>query len=620
MEIAEGGEGISSSVLVRQEDGQTVTRITKTVAGESIFFDWIHTKDFSREFKFSATEPLPLDPTRFRGAHALYVRSVDNNAAPSLPDQVSFTTTTVAPTTRIDSPLGDVLAVGENIRIQWSGVDPDYSGENPGPVAGFEYKIVRLDLLDPPVPVITADPDFVLVQETPNIPWVRTRDVELALATDQRGSYMIGVRSIDEAGAIDPFLNLGGENRNVLRFQVLGGASVPDVCVSEETLGELCLSEAETREVDVVSGKSYAFDFSCDASTYGSSIEGLSYGVNVTDVDDDSQWSDYSLVGRTEAIATSGKEPITISFRCLDDFGVRGLGSIKLLPVEFSFEYDVLVIDDFRDAIWPRDEEHDAFWMRILAGSGKFSAENLDPEVAMHHVHGVNDVQSLDPQTPGVDKLANYKLVIYNTRASGYNARSSLLEESALSRSLRLYLTAGGKLWVIGEATVAATIPSQANTADFVYPKEMAPGQFAYDFLKLRTDNIWNDKNADNTRNGLIHATGNVDHGLFDMNVDPLKLSPIVRQDHGVGMVDALFAPIALEKITEGELEILYRFGAVDLRSTYHRRAVAIRWSDDSETRAHGRVAWFGFPVYFFEETEFQPTFNTMVDWFQAGP
>ncbi|HET9234551.1 MAG TPA: hypothetical protein VFP10_10450, partial [Candidatus Eisenbacteria bacterium] len=147
-EIADGGPGITSVHIPGSGDEPPVTRISKVVDGETVHFDWVHTKDTSHEFVFSSAETDSsaadsLSASRFHGCHALYVRVVDDDGAISAPDRAAFTSTTLAPVSRILNPVNDKpypLTVCFQETFHWEGLDPD--GDVP---ARFLYKLVSLE-------------------------------------------------------------------------------------------------------------------------------------------------------------------------------------------------------------------------------------------------------------------------------------------------------------------------------------------------------------------------------------------------------------------------------------------------------------------------------------------
>ena len=109
------------------------------------------------------------------------------------------------------------------------------------------------------------------------------------------------------------------------------------------------------------------------------------------------------------------------------------------------------------------------------------------------------------------------------------------------------------------------------------------------------------------------------------MRVDRQKQNTLIGR-YGVSHVDAVFDPILPESeiSSSGELDLLYVYAAtgdvfLDPKkpSEYHGRVCALRWHDPDPDREHGRIQWFGFPMYYFFDDQAQDTFNRSMDWFR---
>jgi hypothetical protein len=299
------------------------------------------------------------------------------------------------------------------------------------------------------------------------------------------------------------------------------------------------------------------------------------------------------------------------------------MATIVMNVIESTFNREVLYVDDTLDGVYPRDLEHDTFWRELLEGY-----EGVSPgQVSEFHTHGDNDGTSL-PRTPSLAFLFDHRMVIWSVDGAGHNGRSGLLQATDLSPLLGPYLSAGGKLWVEGPMNVAAMVPSPNDqTGDYVYPKDMTtiPSSFAYRFMKLRTERIQNDKGLD-VRNTLLQVRPYFpDNPVYgQMDVDTGKMNPLQARVGGVGFTDAFFAGMFLEQDPEfeGDVDSLYVYGAAgpilqNRSSSYENRLVAIRWHDPDPARRHGRVQWFGFPMYFMKMEQAQETFNRSLDWFR---
>jgi hypothetical protein len=226
--------------------------------------------------------------------------------------------------------------------------------------------------------------------------------------------------------------------------------------------------------------------------------------------------------------------------------------------------------------------------------------------------------------------MGQYKLIVWDNFGTGYNAETALLKAAALKPLLRSYLGAGGKLWLDGRMNVPPCLQSSNGiSADFLYPitaERIVPGTFAYDFLKLHTASIINPKggNLDDLLWGVAPYPGRP--AVYDsMTLDPNKVRWPFQK--GVTHCDVIKDPIFAESEPgfRGDIDSLYVYRAygneIEGRSTsYHNRLNALRWHDPDPQPLHGRIQWFGFPLYFMKNAEAQETFNRSLDWFRDGP
>jgi hypothetical protein len=335
--------------------------------------------------------------------------------------------------------------------------------------------------------------------------------------------------------------------------------------------------------------------------------------------------------GNFEPIQFTSSGIHVLYVRVRDVAGAITLGTLIMNVIEFAFDRELLFVDDSFDDLKPRDNEHDDFWRNRIADYGAFAPE----DVGEHHAHLDNDRGALSPLEPLLEDMGRYKMVVWECRGSGYNGATALLKSTETKPTLSSYLGAGGKLWIGGRMTVAATIATASGlNADLTYPKEdLTDGFFAYDFFKLHSTRINNDKAKDQSgRHNIARAIPyprpedpNYVPIYPEMNVDIDKLNLAARL-RGVSHADAVFDPLFAQSEPDfrGTIDSLYTYGssAVHLlnppsSSTYENRLVAIRWHDPDPNRAHGRVQWFGFPLYFFYDDDAQETFNRSMDWFE---
>jgi hypothetical protein len=303
-----------------------------------------------------------------------------------------------------------------------------------------------------------------------------------------------------------------------------------------------------------------------------------------------------------------------------DALGNSTLATLILNVVDMPFDKQVLWVDDSYDNTYPRDSEHDAFWRGLLSGYAGLQTG----DVSEFHSFGDNDRATSQPRVLGLAELGRYRLLIWENSGSGFGGDSGLFRVTSRP-TLALYLSSGGKLWLDGRMNIGATIPDVSGLrADLNYPKELHRGQFAWDYLKLHTTDVDDDKGTSIKNNLYIARPFPGRPEIYpQLNVDPLKQSAGLR-GLGIGHSDAVFDPILIDTEAgfEGTLDSLYAYGATgpelqDLPSRYQGRLVGVRWHDPDPAREQGRIQWFGFALYYFNDAEAQETFNRSMDWFR---
>jgi hypothetical protein len=610
-EIAGGGPGIVSELIPGTGSTPSVTRISKVVGGETISFDWVHADWTNKLFTFSATESGSGDDVsrgRFFGMHAFYVRAVDNQGAFSRPEKTAFTSATLAPMSWFTRPRTEggyyALSVRTPVRMEWAGQDPD---DVDGPV-DFLYAIVPLGTRDPPIPIMEAE-----------------------MATTE--SYVFGVRAVDAAGPVEPFIDWG---RNAFRATVypsLGG--YPTLTINEATTGSFSFrGKAAARETEVAVGNELYFTWQGSAEQYGGTIWGYSYGADIVDLDDESAWSGWgaNLKRNKEPLVFHSTGIHTFHVRVRDTAGATTLGAVIFKVIDFTFDKEILFVDDSYDSVFPRDWEHDAFWRARIEGYGQFQPE----QIGEFHAFGTDDFEFLFPRVPTLEELGRFKMIVWENLGAGFGAATSLNTATAGRPLLSSYLSAGGKLWLGGRMTVGAMIAdATGNRGDMVYPKggvggrpELKEGDFAYDFMKLHSTKIDNDKSLDtHGKNNLVLVRPWPGKPVIyeQMHFDPSKMNAVAAR-RGISHADAVFDPMFAhsEPGFRGLIDSLYAYGSTGLNhldpprsSSYENRLVGLRWHDPDPARQHGRIQWFGFPMYYLMDSDVQETFDRSLDWFQ---
>jgi len=614
-EIANGGPEITTTYIVPEGDDPGMTLVSKMVNGKPVTFSWIHTREQTKLCVFSAENQDGSDPagSRFRGMHAFYVRAVDNADAFSEPDRVAFTSVTLAPSSKLLYPTELLSQLGVNVTFSVTGTDPDGFRAGYAP-HHYIYKVVKLathginvfQALDR-----GADSLFTGLDDGPWLP-LPPGETRLATTFPELGSYGIAFRAVDVAGAVEPFLEF---TRNAAVFITNTEAGNPQIQVVDAN-GLL------PQEFSWAVGIDMNLTITCVAATEDGACD---VRWNLGGKGD---WSEWGVPGPIPSFTLPGG-PTALVVEARDPNGNTASTSYVLQGIDMPMDRELLIVDDFRDTVWPRDEEHDTFWLDLATNSGRLTELDLKPEVIKYDSHGENDVFYTFPNPPKLELLGRYKMVFWNVRGAGYNGNTSLALSGPTRRHLDAYLSAGGKWWLSGESSVAALMPTPTGQSSFEYPKEITSADYPWRWLKLFSGDVRNDNYAESDRHGMLSVEPFPDgSGVWPrMEVDKEKMRPFLRERFGVGGIDAVFDPLFTSSDPDfvGQLDSLYVLGAVaDLQngggSVYHNKLVGIRWHDPDPEPVHGATVWFGFPMYYFNDAEAQVVFDGVLDWFREQP
>jgi hypothetical protein len=620
-EIAGGGPGIVTEELPGNGATPPVTRVAKSVGGGVVFFDWVHTEEQSHHFTFD-TPDVECDSTedalvcRFLGMHAVYVRAVDDDGAVSLPEKVAFTTSNVAPRSRITRPRLDneILSTGAKVSFEWTGEDPD----SPEPGREPHHYLFRGVRLDGSCSILICDPREVL---GPFEAWEALEPGVVAKTVLlEPGQYIFGLAAVDEHGGVEPFLD---SRRNLTKIQSFASGGYPILQLSWPN-GTFSSDDSTHFELAWPVNTDFQCEVSCSAELYGEDCNDVRWGIDLPGPDAAEGWSPWTGNPVIPELRYEDAGIHTLYVQGRDTLGNVTTVTLVLDIRIFLFDRDVLYVDDSYDNLYPNDAQHDAFWRQLFAAYG------IDP-LYEFHCHGDNDRERLSPAVPTLAELGRYRLLVWVNFGSGYNAESALLKAASIEQYLGTYLAAGGQLWVVGGLTVPPMLPSpNGMRADLTYPildDRLRMGTFAWDFMKLRTTRINNPKgtsiNSKDNLWGVAPYPG--EPAVYDsMVIDQTKLR--YPYQLGVPYCDAIFDPIVAETDPgfRGNIDSLYVYRAygpevLSQTSTYHHRLNALRWHDPDPDPLHGRVQWFGFNLYYMGDSGAQETFNRSLDWFREG-
>ena len=608
-DIAKGGPGIVALPIPGRNGAPDTTRIVKN-GGAS--FDWIHTRDTARQFLFSTPNADSLDaqPTgRFEGMHAVYVRAIDNDGAYAVPAKLAFTSETVAPISRIVRPnitLEISTGLGPSVTLEWSGFDPDGRSSD----LHYQMKVVRLDALDPPIPILQAAP-AVLLRDPGG--WISmdaaSQPFILSLATP--AEYLLGIRAVDAAGAVEPFLDFG---RNAFKFQAFPQGGRPEVILRTAAGALFFRGNGNPVEVELVAGTDFHVRVQCNAESYGEACDAWRWALDLADRDDPEGWSDWTTDPAIPEIRFPGASLHVFYLDARDKAGGTTRAAVVLHVVDAPFDREVLLVDDSFNNLAPTDAQNDAFWSDLV--SDYVAHSNLTRDQFFNwEVHGEDDRGSLQPIVPSLSELLRYKLLVWDVQGSGYNNDSALLRSTVLSPRLFQYLNAGGKVWLSGTSLAALYSCPYPYDPGACADLE-AGGTSEFSFCRnfgLCTDLI---SKASQARDALVEA---IPYPGIDL--------PVLGSDPSKGPVpsEAVLDPILEDDVPDfvGDIDSVFAQGAAGprmnppLSSNFEGKPVAIRWHDPDPNPRHGRTAWFGFSPYFFYVDQCRETFRKTIDWFR---
>jgi hypothetical protein len=292
-------------------------------------------------------------------------------------------------------------------------------------------------------------------------------------------SYIFAVQAKNRSGKVTTVFNRGV---NIRQF-VVSTTATPLLMITEPFIGsqEFLRMNPRPATVSFPAGLEATFSWKADASSYGGRVVGCRYGWDVSDINNDGDWAVAFSLQCTHASPIAFYSGVhTLLVEAIDNSGAITLGMIELTLVPFTMERDLLWVDDFRstndfqqyDYAFPREDEHDDFWLGLC---GK--AEGFD---ASRDVYDVS--YSYGGVRPDLSLIGKYKNIIwtYNSdRLSGvWDDVILFTPESMVSWGTKLmnnylsvFLAKGGHLITEGMSEkasgLAAILPPAQTTRGF---------------------------------------------------------------------------------------------------------------------------------------------------------
>ncbi len=525
------GDSVSYSVRINwsgsDADGQVVgfqyaidPPASPTPGNDTV---WVDTRASEVSLLFPSRRPRqPLAPpgrlVPSSDYHTFVIRAIDNDGLRSAPEYQSFTSFTIAPSTRITAPSGTSqlsIRTTPSVTIEWIGTDPDGTQ---GPVK-YKYRLVTATDVSPEDPgSITAgllqqffEADAVNFFATwDSVSGDTTSRFFEGLTPDTR--YFFAIVAFDEAGAYEPRFN---RDSNVLDFTASLDKLGPRIRVfneffsREQKVGGVSLAESRIVKLEFPADDQLVFNWSAEPPQPGALITGYRWAVDIAgqnivdetpriDDNDQSHWSTWSLNETSARIGPFLAPPETTSthyfyLEARDNLGFVSLFTIRLTIVKPSFDTALLVIDDLYGpptelsndnpadprairlaGAYPREAEQDSFYYArggfpdsLYIRSGTPGAISL-PGVFADYAPDTLDYSFYPIDGIDLQRLSHYRVVCWYTdgqsAARNETKFGSLLPMTAIrainSRDrlnlLAVYLRQGGKAWLFGEGMTLA--------------------------------------------------------------------------------------------------------------------------------------------------------------------
>jgi len=339
------------------------------------------------------------EPRSFR-SHSVFIRAVDDKGAvdPS-PAYISFTSTTIVPTCKVEYPnLGNLgfKTVPGSVTIGWSGVDSDFELNVPTQVR-FLWISAQYGVSETGEPryvrtpfEYAAHPEVIDFDDPDWSPWrgydPQQDNRKVQFPDQPNGEYFLfAVQVRDTAGAVSVGLDYQVEVAN-LWIKTSGFA--PQVNLAEPFLGIANSSEMFT---EIAGGQPLNFIWTASSEAYNGEIVSFRHGWDIIDPNDpnDPGWA--IPPGLTPqnifAVERSFQDGLHAFYlRVLDDSGQSRLITWRLQVIPFvslDNQQPLLVIDQVVDPDagtfnWPdqngspRNAERyrNAYWHFLAEGSG----------------------------------------------------------------------------------------------------------------------------------------------------------------------------------------------------------------------------------------------------------
>jgi len=482
--------------------------------------------------------PNPLTPPGqyvvASNAHTFVLRAIDNHGGASPVVARSFTATTVAPETRIETPPpAREVPVGTlgQVTIRWTGEDPDGATRHT-PVV-YKYRMVVARAIQPDAP--NNMPSEARVQAFFGADWANgfaTWDS----TTETPGSfqatglaagtiYIFAVVARDEAGAYEPRFVLG---TNVIGLKPSLANLGPAITVSNQfftqtqRIGGVSLAPARIFDMESPPGVVLHCTWSA-APTQGANLAGYRWALDMPggDIADETprandadlrHWSNWAGSETSADIGPFAGSLDTTTTHFLyveaeDQIGFLSLFTLRIRIVVAQFDRPLLVIDDMYGSLnpptvttpYPSEAEQDTFHFAVGG-----VPDRLVGGISRPGAFAGFDYDTLDYRASGLQAgiplslLGHYRVVAWYTDnfSVGQGTAIGYINTPGHLNALAAYVAQGGKAFLFGEgmplaiATAAVVSPVLPYGSSPAAPRSevLKPGCFLYDAMHLRSE------------------------------------------------------------------------------------------------------------------------------------
>jgi len=582
---------------------------------------WIETRFFQGSFLFTADSVRSGE--NFGKWHTFWIKAVDNEGIQSYPDYLTFDARTIAPRTTIISPScdpeGAILCqgprpVGVSVKMVWEGEDLDSRDPRKVPVA-YQWRLFNLTKAGLSQGCIDENTCADMLNAEPYTPdstsfWSEpTTQTEHRFTNLQAGSFwLFGVRAIDEAGAVEPYLHMWG---NTTYFKTMPGYGRPTLTICEGASCHEYPSDGPVWKREAPVNKQLMFSWTGDASLYGGTITGYTYGVDIEDLNDPSEWEGWSAEIRSASVIFHEPGVHYFYVKVRDYADEETIGIVELDIIQFLFDRSLLLVDDYFDLV-PTDLVHDTYVQNVFARYRAYT----DTMYIFNYYHsgpGGNPREySGAVEEPALAELTRYKVILWDC----YGPQSGF--DVALNRvcnkgTMDVYVKGGGRVCLYGTELLRATDLRLNYPSDMSDPNNLwRRDTFVYKFIKITGSFDRTFYRTTNKSDGFRGATPNrkISNAIPILDVDTTKAGVSAQ---GLWLIESCTSPMQ----TLGQRpDTLFFFRSNYTTSPFSKTACGLRFFDPF---SDSKVMWLGFPLQYFYAQQAESLGTFVLDWMFEG-